>query len=529
MEKLPHLPPEGSPASQAPHLAEAGPIQVCQAGLETEVDGTKSFSHVREDETEIRHSGTTRSGSPATWSNSGSEDDANAPDEPHLEPDYRPPDSSDPQANTADHDATTQCEPALSLDASDKPRAMLSKRSVDEPASEAGNSADVRDDSPEPELEEDVPSVAEGNGLYVLSSQVNQTRLTSDIHTGHDSGPSQTSSSNTSRLTTSHPEMRKRRLMSSSKNLENENKINVPQKHRTPNLGFTSQDVCVEDPAIVARRERSKFMHAQGGLRNAAHKDEGRKRPRSPGGVDESDWAKKNGHASRSQHQAVRFPLTSARRHEPVDVDMSASNHEEGLNGPRPSSSENRQTPPSKRRRVDETAGRGFSAMPPPSTTSPQVDVSRRSDSDPFVTFVGAYPDYDGGRRHFETMCEEIGSLGKSLHRFLWDDYIIRHSLEYDDSTGLRYRDFYNEHVDEPIYMKRIINPNTLAVTLELAQAKSAARQSNQASRRSFVKSVPDPNRSNTPLQQTDNAVTDKPPSSEYSSSRISFSKTKHL
>ena len=125
---------------------------------------------------------------------------------------------------------------------------------------------------------------------------------------------------------------------------------------------------------------------------------------------------------------------------------------------------------------------------------SSQQELLQPPSDDIFVRFISAYQDYDEGRRHFEKMCHEIASLGKGLHKSLWDDYVVRSVTDYDDTLGQSYRDFYDDHVDEPKYMKRVLTPETLRVLLVDSRNRrtsrtstSSLRSSQQASNRASV------------------------------------------
>jgi hypothetical protein len=88
-----------------------------------------------------------------------------------------------------------------------------------------------------------------------------------------------------------------------------------------------------------------------------------------------------------------------------------------------------------------------------------------------FEDFTAAYNVYTGNKPAFLQICNRIFSLRNSLHKWLWDDFAVRFSLDYPEYAAecerknkkpLPYEDYYREHVDEPIHTKRIITPAVL-------------------------------------------------------------------
>ena len=127
-----------------------------------------------------------------------------------------------------------------------------------------------------------------------------------------------------------------------------------------------------------------------------------------------------------------------------------------------------------------------------PHATSLLNDVAKSQDKflspDVFVRFRSAYPDYLGTREHFIGMCRRIDQLlhaDRMEHRSLWDDFIIRHKMDYpqycqrcmDNAEDANpYERFYREEIEEPKYSKRIIQPATLAEILHPFQSTSATQ-----------------------------------------------------
>ncbi|MCJ1287947.1 hypothetical protein MMC26_007299 [Xylographa opegraphella] len=91
-----------------------------------------------------------------------------------------------------------------------------------------------------------------------------------------------------------------------------------------------------------------------------------------------------------------------------------------------------------------------------------------------FSTFREAYPAYQGNRKHFVAMCRKIQTLEtnhRMEHKSLWDDFIIRHQMEYraylhecseQADDPMSYETFYHSKIDEPQFSKRIITPGNL-------------------------------------------------------------------
>ena len=91
-----------------------------------------------------------------------------------------------------------------------------------------------------------------------------------------------------------------------------------------------------------------------------------------------------------------------------------------------------------------------------------------------FSSFQKAYPMYQGNEKHFVAMCRKIQTLEtdhRIEHKSLWDDFIIRHQMEYraylhecleQADDPIPYEKFYHTKIDEPQFSKRIITLNNL-------------------------------------------------------------------
>ena len=113
-------------------------------------------------------------------------------------------------------------------------------------------------------------------------------------------------------------------------------------------------------------------------------------------------------------------------------------------------------------------------APKPPSPTVSAKSTSVPTNFSLYATFKSTYPQYSGGVEHFSGMCLRIKGLLRAErmeHRSLWDDFVIRHRTDYRDylldctdrgDDPIPYEEFYKHHIDEPIYCKHILTPNTL-------------------------------------------------------------------
>lgn len=103
-----------------------------------------------------------------------------------------------------------------------------------------------------------------------------------------------------------------------------------------------------------------------------------------------------------------------------------------------------------------------------------------------FDLFKATYPAYSGDLRHFVAVSKKIKSLFDSnriLHQYLWDDFIIRHKIEYaqylrqcaeDAEDALPYEDFYNMEIEGPLFCNRLITNQNIADALSLMDVKSS-------------------------------------------------------
>jgi hypothetical protein len=102
--------------------------------------------------------------------------------------------------------------------------------------------------------------------------------------------------------------------------------------------------------------------------------------------------------------------------------------------------------------------------------------------------FHSAYPEHKFDLRKFLALCKMVDRLqreGRMQHKFLWDDFIIRYVVDYRAYTlsaieecedAIPYYMFYQNHIEEPKYMKLIMTPQKLHEILA-AEAVRASEQ----------------------------------------------------
>ena len=273
------------------------------------------------------------------------------------------------------------------------------------------------------------------------------------------------------------------------------------QRSKPLDLGFDDQTSVVEDPAVTLHRERKGFLRDKGTHQQAEEASEdvpmngsmitkmslqGSSSVSKPAAhlshPTQHAWSSLagalDGPASRPNSREARALAELATPpHKANDLGM--MNKYQSSHGQLDEPLE----PPAKRRRIDgasvqpDTGSSRSMSAPNDDRSSQKPSPSLTVGADPFAIFVSTYPTYEEGRRHFQAMCKEIQQHGKALHRSLWDDYVIRNANEYEEACGMSYKDFYDEHVDEPIYTKRILNPARLQLVLEHSLKEKSVRK----------------------------------------------------
>ena len=97
-----------------------------------------------------------------------------------------------------------------------------------------------------------------------------------------------------------------------------------------------------------------------------------------------------------------------------------------------------------------------------------------------FDRFKETYPMYPGDSKHFGAICRKISQLVKvnrMEHQSLWDDFIIRHKVDYSQylrqcaeeaEDAVPYEVFYQTEVEGPQYQKRVISRQNLDEAISL-------------------------------------------------------------
>ena len=97
-----------------------------------------------------------------------------------------------------------------------------------------------------------------------------------------------------------------------------------------------------------------------------------------------------------------------------------------------------------------------------------------------FDIFKATYPAYPGDLKHFTAMCRKISQLvkaNKMEHQSLWDDFIVRHNIEYSQylrrcaeeaEDAVSYEVFYQTEIEGPQYQNRVISRRNLDEALAL-------------------------------------------------------------
>ena len=120
----------------------------------------------------------------------------------------------------------------------------------------------------------------------------------------------------------------------------------------------------------------------------------------------------------------------------------------------------------------------------------PEIDATIASTAGRiYDRFRATYSEYTGDLDHFIAMAQKIDTLrseDRMEHRSLWDDFIVRHKMEYHQyllecmekaEDPIPYERFYRDEVDEPKFTKKVITPNNLADVLALAGFTSRTEQ----------------------------------------------------
>ena len=106
-----------------------------------------------------------------------------------------------------------------------------------------------------------------------------------------------------------------------------------------------------------------------------------------------------------------------------------------------------------------------------------------------FDKFKTTYPAYPGDMKHFVAICRKISQLVKANrmeHQSLWDDFIVRHKVEYskylercaeEAEDAVPYEIFYQDEIEGPQYQNRVINRRNLEEALALVAEQPSVEQ----------------------------------------------------
>lgn len=97
-----------------------------------------------------------------------------------------------------------------------------------------------------------------------------------------------------------------------------------------------------------------------------------------------------------------------------------------------------------------------------------------------FDRFKLSYPEYLGTMQHFTAICSKLQKridAGRGLHQALWDDFIIRHKIEYANylqdcankaEDPMPYDKFYEDEIDGARFINQVVTRKTLHEALAL-------------------------------------------------------------
>ena len=251
----------------------------------------------------------------------------------------------------------------------------------------------------------------------------------------------------------------------------------------TKRFGFSQLPPEIEDPKLVLRRQRREFMAS---------------RRRTDASSESKDDDSEN--YMEIDGQALGFSAAAESDHPTSSSDILSPNPRPvkmGTDHPSNPDSENQdsirdqemvEVPlnlPNAQSTEVPAMGSQLSNAASPSSSAHEKKVSPplKAEQPPLVQinqgslfdrFKQAYPQYTGNEAHFLAMCRKIDVLIKQdrmEHRALWDDFIVRQTMEYRQhllrcseqaDDPMPYEKFYREEIEEPQYTKRVITPANL-------------------------------------------------------------------
>lgn len=97
-----------------------------------------------------------------------------------------------------------------------------------------------------------------------------------------------------------------------------------------------------------------------------------------------------------------------------------------------------------------------------------------------FDRFKLSYSEYSGNTQHFTAICSKLQKridAGRGLHQALWDDFILRHKIEYANylqdcankaEDPMPYDRFYDDEIDGARFINQVVTRKTLQEALAL-------------------------------------------------------------
>ena len=293
----------------------------------------------------------------------------------------------------------------------------------------------------------------------------------------------------------------------------------------TRSYGLSQLPLEIEDPKEVARRERLEFFASrrrnEPELKYEDHKSEDR--------MEIDEQALKGRAVEIHRPTSPSDIVTSVLQPAKMSIDSPSNRTNRPHN---PVNDQKIHGAPSNQPDVQQTVA--SATVPQPSEVAKQSSPAREIRVSPllrteptrptqikqstlFEKFKQDYPEYMGNEKHFLTMCRKIDILVKQdrmEHRSLWDDFIIRQTMEYRQyllrcseqaDDPMPYEKFYRDEIEEPHYTKRVVTPASLQ---EVIPPKEHGREENILTRPSNPQSS-----SQAPLMITSNMpfVTQQP------------------
>ncbi|KAF2141075.1 uncharacterized protein K452DRAFT_44896 [Aplosporella prunicola CBS 121167] len=249
-------------------------------------------------------------------------------------------------------------------------------------------------------------------------------------------------------------------------------------KYSHASYGFSQESPVVQDPAMRLRQGRNKFMTEMRARRSMSSSQSG------------SGEVRQNVLGSSDNDDHIDEPKAVKNKNDDEEVLKDAPVKQIDQENPpanpvKTTGSRSADEKIEKDRKVSEDS---VSKDKIPEEVKPAGEEKPEKE-DIFGQFCEKYPEYSGDRKHFTGLCRMIHKLqstGAILPKFLWDDFILRHKVEYreyiakcsdEGQDPVSYQAFYNEEIDEPKYQKRFMNGGKLHRVLELEDGQAPKRE----------------------------------------------------